>query len=499
MLYTGRMRFQRSGLFTDFYELTMSQGYHRFGENRHVVFDMFYRRQPFSGGFAVFAGLDDLIDHIMEFRFSDDEITYLRSVGSFSDDFLSFLREFRFTGDLYAVPEGSVVFPCEPLIRVHAPLIEAQLIEGLLLNTINFQTLVATKAARVHLAANHGAVLEFGLRRAQGADGAMSAARAAFIGGAKATSNTLAGKVYGIPVKGTMAHSWVMAFDSEEESFERYAELYPDATILLIDTYSTLGSGLDNAIRVGKTLKARGHRFGVRLDSGDLEYLSKQVRAELDAAGLEDATITVSNELDEQIIHHLVTSGSPIDSWGVGTRLVTGGEDSSLTGVYKLAAKGDGRLDPTIKLSNQPAKTTNPGVKQVYRFFDASDSPLADLIALEDEQIVHGEPYTFHHPDLSASKFEMTRYAKIVPLLRKQMDRGERCRECISLPDLQAHCTESLDRFDETYKRIINPHIYKVSLSDRLAELKRRMMTEAENARESGGDGPPGPVITSVR
>ncbi len=493
------MTIQNSGLFTDLYELTMIQGYHRFNENRQVVFDMFYRRQPFSGGFAVFAGLDDLIDHILEFRFSDEEIAYLKGVGLFSDDFLAYLREFRFSGDLYAMPEGSIVFPCEPLLRVHAPLVEAQLIEGMLLNTINFQTLVATKAARVYLAAEGRAVLEFGLRRAQGADGAMSATRAAFIGGAEATSNTLGGRMYGIPVKGTMAHSWVMAFDSEEESFERYAELYPDATILLIDTYSTLGSGLESAIRVGTKLKARGHRFGVRLDSGDLEYLSKQVRAELDAAGLEDATITVSNELDEQIIHHLVTSGCPIDSWGVGTRLVTGGEDSSLTGVYKLAAKGDGRLEPTIKLSNQPAKTTNPGVKQVYRFLDAAGSPLADLIALDDEQIVAGEQYTFHHPDLSARTFEMTNYARVVPMLRKQMDGGERCHERTLLADLQTRCTDSLKQFDETYRRIINPHIYKVSLSDRLARLKVRMIDETKDARKSGGGGPPGPVITSVQ
>ena len=490
------MRLQNSGLFTDLYELTMIQGYHRFNQNRRVVFDMFFRRQPFSGGFAVFAGLDDLVDHLSQIRFSDNEISYLRSVGLFSDNFLEYLREFRFSGDLYAMPEGSIVFPCEPLIRVHAPLIEAQLIEGMLLNTINFQTLVATKAARVHLAAEGGAVLEFGLRRAQGADGAMSATRAAFIGGATATSNTLGGRTYGIPVKGTMAHSWVMAFDSEEESFQRYAELYPNATILLIDTYSTLGCGLENAIRVGKKLKSLGHRFGVRIDSGDLEYLSKQVRAGLDAAGLEDATITVSNELDEQIIHHLVTSGCPIDSWGVGTRLVTGGEDSSLTGVYKLAAKGDGRLEPTIKLSNQPAKTTNPGVKQVYRFLDASDAPLADLIALDEEPIVEGRQYTFHHPDLSARTFEMTNYARIMPMLEKQMDRGKRCHERTPLPDLQARCTGSLERFDETYKRIINPHIYKVSLSGRLAELKERMIEDMKDARKSGGDGPPGPVIT---
>ena len=467
-----------SALFTDLYELTMIQGYRRFHENHDVVFDMFFRRQPFSGGFTVFAGLDDLIDRIERFRFTDEDIAYLETVGLFEADFLEYLREFRFSGKLFAMREGSIVFPGEPLIRVQAPLVEAQLIEGMLLNTINFQTLIATKSARVYCASNGGLVLEFGLRRAQGQDGAMSATRAAYIGGAAATSNTLAGRVYGIPVKGTMAHSWVMAFGSEQESFDRYAELYPESTILLIDTYSTLGSGIECAIETGKRMKAQGHKIGVRLDSGDLEYLSKEVRRRLDEAGLEDATITASNELNEEIIHQLITSESPIDSWGVGTNMVTGGEDSSLTGVYKLAAKGDGNLQPTIKVSNQPAKTTNPGIKQVYRFRNASNTPLADLIALEGEEIEEGRRYTFNHPDLSARRFEMAHYASIEPLLQPKMDSGRRVADRVPLSELRDYCIASLEEFDHTFKRIINPHIYKVSLSDSLAEMKRDLISQ---------------------
>ncbi|MFW6312920.1 MAG: nicotinate phosphoribosyltransferase [Spirochaetota bacterium] len=465
-----------SGLFTDLYELTMIQGYSKYHENHDVVFDMFFRRQPFGGGFTVFAGLDDLIDQLEQFSFSDEDIEYLRDAGLFEREFLDYLREFRFRGEVYAMSEGSIVFPGEPLIRVHGSLIEAQLIEGMLLNTINFQTLIATKSARVFCASKKGKVLEFGLRRAQGRDGAMSASRAAFIGGAAATSNTLAGKMYNIPVKGTMAHSWVMAFDSERESFDRYAELYPDSTILLIDTYATLGSGIESAIEVGKELQKRGHSFGVRLDSGDLEYLSKQVRKRLDSAGLHDATITASNELNEEIIHQLITSDSPIDSWGVGTNMVTGGKDSSLTGVYKLAAKGNGELNPTIKLSNQPAKTTDPGVKQVYRFRNGSGVPLADLVALDSERLVTGERYTFNHPDLSARRFEMVHYENTEPLLQPQMRDGLRLNERQPLEELQRFCLSSLEAFDETYKRIINPHVYKVSLSNELAALKRKLI-----------------------
>ncbi|MFP4376623.1 MAG: nicotinate phosphoribosyltransferase [Spirochaetales bacterium] len=469
---------RNSALLTDLYELTMIQGYYEFNNNPQVVFDMFFRRAPFGGGFAVFAGLDDLLDQLEKLRFREDDLEYLATLDLFKQEFLEYLQDFRFSGSVYAVHEGSLVFPGEPLIRIETNLIEAQLIESMLLNTVNFQTLIATKAARVLTASNYGKVLEFGLRRAQGVNGAMAASRAAFIGGASATSNTLAGKRFGIPVKGTMAHSWVMAFPSEQESFERYAELYPGSTILLIDTYSTLGSGIEAAIAVGKKMKEQGNNFGVRLDSGDLEYLSKQVRRRLDNAGLTEATITASNELNEEIVHQLVTSGSPIDSWGVGTNMVTGGADSSLTGVYKLAAKTrDSELDPTIKLSNQPSKTTNPGVKQVYRFYDENDSPLADLIAVADEEISEGKRYTFYHPDLSARQFDMAHYARVEPLLEEVMSKGKRHAPRKSLRELQDRCVEGLKRLDHTYQRIINPHVYKVSLSGKLAELKRKLVS----------------------
>lgn len=467
-----------SGLFTDFYELTMAQGYQKYGTNPDVVFDMFFRRQPHEGGFSVFAGLDDLLDQLAAFSYSPEDIEFLASQGMFSDEFLRSLSEFRFRGSVWAMPEGSIVFPGEPLIRVHASLVEAQLIEGMLLNTINFQTLIATKAARVYLASEKGKVLEFGLRRAQGRDGAMSAARAAYIGGAAATSNTLAGKIYGIPVRGTMAHSWVMAYTTEEESFQRYADLYPDSAILLIDTYSTLESGIQNAILVGQAMKKRGKRIGVRLDSGDLQYLSKQVRRRLDEAGLEDATITASNELNEEIIHQLVTTNSPIDSWGVGTHLVTGGDDASLSGVYKLACKVvDGRHEPTMKVSSHPAKTTLPGVKQVYRFRDGAGAPLADLIALGDEKIAPGVRHLFIHPDLNTRKFEMTHYVSIDPMLREVMRDGSRLGPRQPLSGIRESCLAALDRLDETYKRIINPHVYKVSLSTNLADLQRSLIS----------------------
>jgi nicotinate phosphoribosyltransferase len=466
-----------NALFTDLYELTMIQGYFELGRNPDVVFDMFFRRQPFGGGFSVFAGLEDLLGSLSDLRFGADDIEYLRSLGRFSDRFLEFLADFQFRGDLYAMQEGTIVFPDEPLIRIHAGLIEAQLIEGLLLNTINFQTLIATKAARVYLASGRGTVLEFGLRRAQGPDGALSASRAAFIGGAAATSNTLAGKRFGIPVRGTMAHSWVMAFESEEESFRCFADRYPDSAVLLIDTYDTLDSGIQAAIKVGTEMRKRGNRIGVRLDSGDLEYLSREVRRRLDEAGLADATITASNELNEEIISQLVNSGCPIDSWGVGTHMVTGGSESSLTGVYKLTAKSSGAaMVPTLKVSNQPAKTNNPGVKQVYRFSDGEGAPLADLVALESESVEPGRRYTFNHPDLSTRRFEMAHYDSIEPLLQLWMRQGERTRDSQSLGRIREFCLAGLTRLDHTFTRLINPHIYKVSLSDELARVKRDLV-----------------------
>ncbi|MDD7014532.1 MAG: nicotinate phosphoribosyltransferase, partial [Spirochaetales bacterium] len=333
--------FSSNALFTDFYELTMAQGYWKQNMNHQVVFDMFFRRQPFNGGFSVFAGIETLLDSITSFRFSEEDIDYLRSQKIFEEGFLEYLKTFKFTGDLWAFDEGSIIFPQEPLVRIHADLIEAQIVEGLILNIINFQSLIATKTARVWLASKKGAIMEFGLRRAQGPDGAMSATRAAYIGGAAGTSNTLAGKIYGIPVMGTMAHSWVMSFPSELEAFEAYAKIYPDKTVFLIDTYDTLKSGIKNAIKAGAKLVEQGYNFGVRLDSGDISYLTQEVRKELDKAGFPQAYISVSNELTEEIIETLVQENAPIKSWGVGTHMVTGGNESSFTGVYKLAARND--------------------------------------------------------------------------------------------------------------------------------------------------------------
>jgi nicotinate phosphoribosyltransferase len=494
-----------AALMTDLYELTMMQGYFRYGMHHRAVFDMFFRRQPFNGGFAVFAGLDDLLETLTTMRFSGEDIDYLRTLGLFDEPFLEYLRDFRFTGDLWAVPEGTLVFPQEPLIRVHTSILEAQLIESILLNTVNFQTLVATKTARIYLASEGGSIAEFGLRRAQGPDGAMSASRAAFIGGASSTSNTLAGKRYGIPVTGTMAHSWVMAFGSEREAFERYADLYPDRTILLIDTYDTLGSGIENAIAVGKELQRKGQRLGVRLDSGDIQYLSKQVRIRLDDAGLTDAVIAVSNELDEQIIHQLVSAGSPVDLWGVGTQLVTGGGDPALTGVYKLAAKErpDGTFVPTMKVSDNPDKSTNPGIKQVWRFYGKDDYPIADLVDLDDgrsdetagpgasprvpsattggstagpECAETRRPIRFYHPSGDYRKFTLESWTRCEPLLVQQIARGRIVADRPNLTAIRERTLANLERLDETYTRIINPHIYKVSVSKALRTLKQEFL-----------------------
>lgn len=463
-----------SALFTDFYELTMAQGYWKKGYLHRSVFDVFYRRQPFGGGYAIMAGVEPLIKALADFRFSEEDIRYLRGLNMFDPAFIDYLAGFRFKGDIWAVPEGELVFPQETLVRVEADLIEAQIVEGIVLNYVNFQTLIATKAARVYRATNYGAIMEFGLRRAQGPDGAMSASRASYIGGAAGTSNTLAGELYGIPVLGTMAHSWVMTFPSELESFDAYAEIYPDKTVYLIDTYDTLQSGIKAAIESGKKLKAQGKRFGVRLDSGDLDYLSREVRKALDAAGLTDAFIVVSNDLDENIIEHLVAGGAPIDQWGVGTRLVTGAEDASFTGVYKLMAieRRNGVLEPTIKFSDTPEKTTTPGAKQVYRLFDKDGSALSDVMALVDEPAPEaGKEITINHFSADYRCTAVTP-ALVQPLLRQYMKAGKISAELPELREIRAGLKERFGHFDATYLRLLNPHIYKVSITDKLKELK---------------------------
>jgi nicotinate phosphoribosyltransferase len=468
----------RSFLFTDFYELTMAQGYFQSGHNPDVVFDMFFRRTPYNGGYTVFAGLEDLLTDLEELRFSREELIYLESLNTFGPDFLDYLRSLRFSGTVHAFREGSLVFPGEPLVRISAPLIEAQLIESLLLNILNFQSLIATKSARVFAASGEGKILEFGMRRAQGYDGALRASRAAYLGGAAGTSNTLAGFTFGIPVLGTMAHSWIMAFDSELEAFRRYAELYPDTAILLIDTYDTLSSGLKNAIIVGLELKQRGKALGVRLDSGDLAYLSKQVRKELDKAGLDDAKITVSGDLNEQIIAQLIDEGAPIDSWGVGTQLATGHPDAALAGVYKLAGRWtEQEFLPAMKVSNNSSKMTNPGRKQVYRFYDSAGSPLRDLICLDEEKAPQGTVELFH-PTVHYKHIGLSEYASAEAQLVEVMRDGRRCTPPEELPLLRERVINGLKSLDETFLRMINPHEYKISLSRPLRDLKFRMIDE---------------------
>ena len=472
-----------SALLTDFYELTMMNGYFQEQHASKAVFDMFYRTNPFQGGYTIFTGLEVLLDKLENLTFSPSDIDYLHSLGIFPSNFLEYLESYRFHGDLYAFDEGTPAFPGEPLIRIESDLMDAQLIETLLLNCINFQTLIATKASRmVHQTRGKGKIMEFGLRRAQGENGAHLASRASFIGGTSSTSNTVAGKIYGIPVSGTMAHSWIMSFDSETEAFRKFVEIYPDNGTLLIDTYDTLGSGIDAAITVGLEQKAKGKSIAVRIDSGDLSYLTKAIRAKLDAAGLEDCKIVVSNDITEDIIRSLVSDGAPIDSWGIGTHLVTGGNQASLNGVYKLSSKEvNGEMVPCLKVSNSYEKTTNPGIKQVYRFFDKDGNALADYIALASEKLETGKDYIFYHPFSTADLFRMKKssYQSIKPMLSKKLENGKRVQPKRSLKEIQQTSASLFAAFDKSYKRLINPHIYKVSLSEELKNLKTELLVKA--------------------
>jgi len=474
-----------SALLADFYSLTMSQGYWKRNPNRRAVFEFFFRRQPFGGGYAVFAGLGTLLRNLAAFSFSGDDIEYLRSLGPFEHGFTQFLKDFRFSGSLWAVDEGTTVFPHEPIVRVEGSLVECQLIEGMLLNTVNFQSLVATKARRVWLASGKGSVVEFGMRRAQGPNGAVSASRAAFIGGVEGTSNTLAGRMFGIPVVGTMAHSWVMSFPDEAEAFDVYAGMYPDNCVFLIDTYNTLKSGIRNAIEAGKKLRKRGKTFGVRLDSGDIQYLSFEVRRMLDAEGMNDAGIAVSGDLDESIIQNLVNSGAPVNVWGVGTQLVTGGTDPAFNGVYKMAACQDasGRMAQVMKFSDNPEKTTNPGIKQVWRMKDDRGSAVADVLALDavdgwgkPEFFELGAGYRFWHPAGDYRHFRHVVERAPEPLLKKRLDTGAPADipgvSQQSLAEIRARSLADFESFDPTYKRHLNPHVYKVSITEELHALK---------------------------
>ena len=466
-------------MMTDLYELTMMNGYWRYGmANNVAVFDLFYRKQGDETAHAVAAGLEQAIEYVRSLHFSTEDIAYLRSLNTFDEGFLNLLKNFRFTGDIDAVPEGTIVFPTEPIVRVCAPMIEAQLVETALLNIINHQTLIATKASRVVQAAQGDGVLEFGLRRAQGPDAGIYGARASIIGGCVATSNVLTGQMYDIPVRGTHAHSWVMSFGSELEAFRAYAEVFPHECLLLVDTYDTLKSGVPNAITVFKELRARGiEPNGIRLDSGDLAYLSRTARKMLDDAGFPNARIFASGDLDEEVIWDLKAQGAAIDVWGVGTRMITSQNNPALGGVYKLAAEEvNGELVPRIKISENPAKITNPGKKKVLRIYSREDRhALADLIALHDEVYDASEPLTIFDPENTWKRMTLTDYTLrelLVPIFRG----GEQVYRSPDLHCIAAYARDELDTFWSEYKRLHRPQRYKVDLSQRLYDLKQSLL-----------------------
>lgn len=473
-------------LLTDFYELTMMQGYLKSGKHKEkVIFDMFYRKNPCGNGFAICCGLEQVVEYIRNLNFSEEDIDYLRSLGTFDEDFIEYLRGFHFTGDIYAIPEGTVVFPKEPLIKVIAPVIEAQLVETAILNLVNHQSLIATKAYRVVHAAQGDGVMEFGLRRAQGPDAGIYGARAAVIAGCIGTSNVYAGQKFRVPVLGTHAHSWIMSFPTELEAFKAYARLYPNNCILLVDTYDTLKSGVKNAILCYDAMKEEGitlKRFGIRLDSGDLAYLSKKARKMLDEAGYPDAIISASNDLDENLIASLKAQGACITSWGVGTNLITSESQPSFGGVYKLAAtySDEGQWVPKIKLSENSEKITNPGNKQIYRIIEKdSGKVFADYIALEEERFSEAEDLVLFDPidtwkksTLKGGSYEMR------PLLVPIFLGGKLVYNCPSVEEIKAHCKREQESLWEECRRLTNPHAVHVDLSDKLYEMKKGLLAQ---------------------
>lgn len=471
-------------MLTDLYELTMMQGYFMSHANETVVFDAFYRRNPNDGGFAIAAGLEQVIDYIKNLNFSYDDISYLRGLGIFDESFLDYLGSFHFTGDIYAIPEGTVVFPMEPLIKVVAPIMEAQLIETALLNILNHQSLIATKAARVAYAAKGDGVMEFGLRRAQGPDAGIYGARAAMIGGCIGTSNVLTGAMFNVPVKGTHAHSWIMSFPDEYTAFSKYAALYPDACILLVDTYDTLRSGVPNAIRVFREMREKGIQskcYGIRLDSGDLAYLSKKARKMLDEAGFTDAIISASSDLDEYLIDNLKAQGAQITSWGVGTNLITSKDCPSFGGVYKLAAIKDEETEefiPKIKLSENTAKITNPGNKTVFRIYDKENHKIvADLIALVGETFNEEEDLIIFDPIETWKKTYLEGGAYTIRELPVQVFKHGVCvYESPDTMDIQKYCFEEQDTLWDETRRLVNPNKVYVDLSDKLYAVKKSLL-----------------------
>lgn len=477
---------QNLTLLTDLYELTMMQGYfHHKSANETVIFDLFYRANPCGNGYSIMAGLEQAIKYIKELHFTRNDIEYLRSLQLFDEAFLDYLGDFKFTGDIYAIPEGTVIFPREPLVKVIAPIMEAQLVETALLNIINHQSLIATKAARVCYAAKGDGIMEFGLRRAQGPDAGIYGARAAMIGGCIGTSNVLAGELFDVPVKGTHAHSWIMSFPDEYTAFKTYSEMYPQACTLLVDTYDTIKSGIPNAIRVFREMKEAGielHNYGIRLDSGDLSYISKKARKMLDDAGFPDAIISASNDLDEYLIESLKAQGAAITSWGVGTNLITAKDNPAFGGVYKLAAIQDkhGNFIPKIKLSENSEKVTNPGNKKIYRIYEKESGKIkADLICLEDEVFTEDQTLKLFSPTETWKKTYLepgtyTLRELMVPVFQK----GECVYESPKVMDIRAYCQEELSTLWEETKRFVNPHKVYVDLSQKLFDTKIALLDQ---------------------
>ncbi len=475
------MRKENMAMLCDFYEFTMSNGYFKNGfYKRTVYFDVFFRKVPDNGGFAIAAGLEQVIEYIKELHFDQDDIDYLRSKGIFDEGFLAYLRDFKFSGDIYAVPEGTPVFPNEPIMTVKAPAIEAQLIETFVLLTLNHQTLIATKANRIVRAAQGRAVLEFGSRRAQGASGAIMGARAAYIGGCKGTACTITDELYGVPAGGTMAHSWVQMFDSEYDAFKTYCELYPDNPTLLVDTYNTLKSGIPNAIKAFKEvlLPLGKTKCAIRLDSGDISYLSKKARKMLDDAGLTECKITASNALDEKLIRDLMMQGAQIDTFGVGERLITSSSSPVFGGVYKLVAveNASGDIEPKIKVSENTAKITNPHFKKLYRYYDReSGKALADELCVYDEVVDDSREHTIFDPNATWKTKTLTDYTA-KELLVKVFENGECVYDCPTIEQIARYCRDQLDLLWDEVKRFENPHDYYVDLSEKLYEIKNILL-----------------------
>jgi len=467
-------------MLTDFYELTMANGYLRNGlKDKIAYFDMFFRKVPDNGGFAIMAGVEQLIRYFKNLRFDDRDIEYLRGKKLFSEEFLQYLRTLKFSCDVWAVPEGTPVFPNEPVVAVRGPVIEAQFVETMILLTINHQSLIATKANRIVRAAQGRAVMEFGSRRAQGYDGAIYGARAAYIGGCAGTACTIAERDFGIPAAGTMAHSWVQMFPTELDAFRAYARTYPDNCIFLVDTYNVLKSGVPNAIQIfNEEIVPRGFRpKGIRIDSGDITYLSKKARKMLDEAGFQDCRIVASNSLDEFIIRDILMQGAQVDLFGVGERLITSKSESVFDGVYKLVAiEEGGETVPKIKLSENVGKITNPGFKQVWRLFDKkTGKATADVLTTSDETIDEDRPYELFDPEYTWKRKTVTNFhAK--RLLRRIFDKGSCVYESPELKDIRSYCKEQIDTLWDEVLRFENPHKYYVDLSKPLWEMRERLL-----------------------